>query len=439
MRRVYVPAGTGLGPAGLRALGRLPARLQSVVVQELDDPDSAREIARLLRSPEPEKALAARISSEVAEALRTARLPGAGMGDLGKFSFKKLAKRVKKIHKKIQEKIVPKAILKYKRKVEQAGKRIWKKYGSVIIAVVGIVLSIALPGVGTAIAAVLAAANTMYMKKRQAEQIKKTNKREAERLGAEVAAQEQTINADLDKLYGENAATFEAAGITRDKWAALTVEQKLAVIEKINKGEIPVTSPAVIAQAVADGTVPQPTAPPPDWTQVIQSADIYQTALAAARERPIEPAPVSAPADRAPVPRPGVPAPGAPERPPLEEEKPSIGPEGKYELYVEGEKVFESTNSADTSDAVGREAKPGDRFEVRLNGRSLGLKLRVKGGVVSVPADQETKVREMSREEVQSMISRSAAVASGEKPEEGGGIPWWLVVGGAAAAIAATR
>jgi hypothetical protein len=153
---------------------------------------------------------------------------------------------------------------------------------------------------------------------------------------------------------------------------------------------------------------------------VIQSASIYRQALAS--ESSYAPSEPDAP---------------APSGPSSDDGKPLQ--EGRYELVVEGEKVFETENSEELFDTIGQKTKEGDRFEVFLNGRSLGLKIRTTGGIISVPTEAVEKVRAMTHGEVRSMVARAAAAAKGEgAPEKAaGGIPWWLIAGGAAAAIAA--
>jgi len=434
----------------VEALRRLSPSARTEIIQELSEPGSRATIRNILLSRDPERALANQIATEVTKAVHAIRYTRSvglsgydeevyyqGLGSLKK-KFKKIVKKVKEVHKKIEKAIVPKAILKVKEKVKevhakikekvQAGaKKVWKKYGNVIITVVGAVLAPFTGGASLIAASVLTAANTMYQKKRQADQIKKVNERESARLNAEVLEEEAKLKAELDKLYNENKPVFAAAGITDSAWAGLTVDQKLAVIEKINKGEMPASQAAVNEQAEEQGIAPSSAPVSPDWMSAIQSASIYRQALASAYTSP--PVYPSAPgeAPSAPPPSGGAPAP--------EGEAPS----GRYELVVEGEKVFETEDSNELFDTIGQKTKEGDRFEVFLNGKSLGLKLRTAAGVISVPKESEEKVRSMSLGEVRSMVARAAAAAKGEgKAEEaGGGVPWWLIAGGAAAAIAA--
>ena len=449
---MYIPP--GLSRKEVAGLHRLSPKSLAIIADELREPASRATIVEILRSDDPERALANQIAQETMAAIESVRVTRAaglsdydgewiadevGLGGLKK-TFKKIRKKVSAVHKKVQKAIVPKAVLKVHEKVKEAHKRIkkkvktgakkvWKKYGNVIITAAGAVLAPFTGGASLQVASVLTSANTMYQKKREADLIKKINKREAARLNAEVAAEEEKLKAELDKLYNENKPVFAAAGITDSAWAALSVDQKLAVIEQINSGKMPASQAAVQEQAEEQGIAPPPAPVVPDWMSAIQSASIYRQALASAPSY----APGVPSAPDAPAPS-GPPAPG--------EEAPSEAPPGRYELVVEGEKVFETEDSNELFDTIGQKTKGGDRFEVFLNGKSLGLKLRTAGGVISVPKDAEEKVRAMSHGEVRSMVARAAAAVKqaaerGEVPKEGAGIPWWLIAGGAAAAIAA--
>ncbi|MGI0150062.1 MAG: hypothetical protein ACREDF_11105 [Thermoplasmata archaeon] len=446
MPRVYVPGGFGrVEVAGLRRLSR---KSLSIIAPELSDPGSRATVLEILRSKDPERALAEQIARETLAAMESVRATHAaglsdydgeriatevGVGGLKK-AFKKIRKKVSEVHKKVAAKIIPKAIRKpiekvkeklkethkkIQEKVQKGVKKVWKKYGNVIITLAGAVLAPFTGGASLVAASALTAANTMYQKKREADRIKQINKREADRLNAEVAKEEAKLKADLDKLYAENKPVFAAAGITAAAWARLTVDQKLAVVEQINKGNMPASQAAVNEQAEEQGVPPTAAPSVPDWMGAIQSASIYRQALASA--------PTPAPGGEAPEGEAPAEAPG------------DVAPAGKYELAVEGEKVFETGDSNELFDTIGQKTKEGDRFEVFLNGKSLGLKIRTAGGVISVPPEAVEKVRAMTHGEVRSMVARAAAAAKGEgEPEEAaGGIPWWLVVGGAAAAIAA--
>jgi hypothetical protein len=454
---MYVPA--GFGRAEVAGLRRLSRKSLAIIADEMREPGSRATVIEILRSKDPEGMLAEQIARETMAAVESVKVTRAfglsdyegeviaaevGVGGLKK-TFKKIRKKVSEVHKKVVAKIVPKAIRKplekvqekvkaahkkIQEKVKAGAKKVWKKYGNVIITLAGAVLAPFTGGASLVAASVLTAANTMYQKKRQADQIKKVNEREAARLNAEVAAEEGKLKGELDKLYNENKPVFAAAGITDSAWAKLSVDQKLAVIEQINSGKMPASQAAVQEQAEEQGVTPPPAPVAPDWMGAIQSASIYRQALASAPS-------YAAPAPGAPS-APGAPAPGGPPAP--GEKAPSGAPAGQYELVVEGEKVFETEDSNELFDTIGQKTKEGDRFEVFLNGKSLGLKIRTAGGVISVPADAADKVRAMSHGEVRSMVARAASAAKGGAAEAGkeeGGIPWWLIAGGAAAAIAA--
>jgi hypothetical protein len=461
--------------SGLGQLGRtdwtrirqLPPRLRQIVMDEMDNTESIEGIKQLLRAPNPARAIAAEIANEAVQAMReplmvTTRI---GMGDmdggLGKFKFKKVIKKIKSVHKKVHAKITPKFMQKIEAKIKKVGKKVWKKYGTIIITIVGAVLapftagtSLLLVGLATT---ALNAANSMYQAKRRADEAKKAGKKEAVAAEAAFNEQQKQVNADADKLFNEAQNVFAAAGITPEKWKALTVDQKIAVIEKINKGEMPAIG-AAVAEAVKDGDLPagaQATGMPsipnqPSFGYISSPDPSYAPAQwsqiqAQAAPSPYPPQKYAYKANGAPQTGPESQyGQGPTSLPSLEEQRPpaDVAPtiEGKFEVYVEGRKVGDAPNSEDMAKLISRNTSPGDRIEVLFNGKSAGLKLRTEGGIMNVPTDQEHRVRSMTPDDVRALVARATELAQkhgGEKP--GGGFPWWIVLagGGAVAAVAA--
>lgn len=193
-----------------------------------------------------------------------------GVGELGgvlkkiKKAVKKVAKKVIEPVKKVAEKITPKPILnlqkkvasavtsvhkkaeKVAEKVEHAAGQIGKKYGNVIITAAGAVLAPFTAGASLAAAAALTAANTAYQKKRAAAQAKKLAKADAAQLQQDAdAANAETIR-QVDDFYRSNTQWFiDNMGITPDKWASMTLEQKIAAINKGATGNTGYVPPPV--------------------------------------------------------------------------------------------------------------------------------------------------------------------------------------------------
>jgi hypothetical protein len=449
-RKVYIPSGAGLSRAELSVLSRLSPKAISIIVDELDEPESIPAVKEILRSRNPEQALAQEIAESTAlaiEAVKVAR--AAGMSDsetdeylyegLGKFKLKKISKKITKVVKKIAKPIakIVKPLAKIQRKitaplkkvakkvggaVQKVAKKIGKpimpllkKYGPILLTVMGAFLG----PIGVISAALLTTAYAVARKKIEAKKIEKTNKKEAAAMNAEVAAQENQLKADLDKTYSENTGVFEAAGITRDKWDALSFDEKLAVIEKINKGEMPAT-PDVTQEAADQAGVEPPEGYVDSWKESDWETGLHQTSIYTAFQDAYKTVPDE----------PGSAADGGP---PIAANGGPAAPQGSYELYVEGQKVATGTTLDEMTKAIERSTKVGDRFIVSFNGRSLGLKIRTPGGVVSVPPDQAAKVIAMSPAETQAILARAEEAAKGGG---GGGSLWWIAIPAAVALVA---
>lgn len=434
--RVYLPSGHRLGASEVAAMRRLSRRSLALLADELREPGSRETVRWVLRQRDPERALAEAISENVRQAVRFAsssqqgepgrrrlsrlhrnlskrvaraaervlkRVVPSGLSHLGASIAARSAKHAAKVARrsakhaakvKAHEKIVGERLRKraYHRAVSKGG--FFRKFGKLLITAFGAVLAPFTGGASMAAASLLTAGMTMIAAKKQAKRIAQTNSEESARIDAQVREQEKELSAKLDKMYDEHAPIFEGAGVTRDKWNALTVEQKLAVIEKINKKQMPATPAAIQEQAAEQGVAPPSVTSTPDWMSEIQDTSISRASAEAESQRPE-----------------GVPG----------------APSGNYELYVEGRKLFQSGSSQEVSVVVGRDVKPGDRFEVLFNGKSLGLKLRVSGGVISVPKDQEARVRAMSKPDVQVMVARATANAERAGAAGDGGFPIWAL------------
>lgn len=401
----------GLGEAETKTLRRLPPRLASIVANELDNPDSVKEIAKLLREPNPAQALARELSRTLIEAMREdpddadyyfdevleenpvftreefEQARQRGLGNPGFFdSIKRVAKKAGKPFKKVYE---------WKKKIRKKFKKVIKPFIPIIVGIAGAVLAPFTGGASLAAAAAINAGIKYYDQRKAAKAAVKAQKKEAGAMQAEANRMEKEVEAKADKVYEEEKAHFLRAGITQGKWDAMSVDEKITIIQRIANGMMPATPQAAAQAGQEQGFTP---GPKPTFTQ------------SGYPSRP--------------------PREGPPTYPPTDEE--IEAPVGTYELYVEGRKVGEGKNLQEVTVQVGKKTSPGDRFEVFFNGKSTGLKIRTPKGAMSIPPDQVAQVKRMSRDEVQNMVIRATATAH----EKGKGIPWGLVVVPAVAVVA---
>jgi hypothetical protein len=137
-----------------------------------------------------------------------------------------------------------------------------KPFVPIIIGVVGAVLAPFTGGASLAAAAVLSAAYSINQKRIATNKAKREGKTVAKQMQAQVDAESKSLNKQLDDLFHQNQEVFTAAGITSAQWAGMSVDQKLAVVERINSGKMPSTAENVAAVANAQGTAPPASLPP---------------------------------------------------------------------------------------------------------------------------------------------------------------------------------
>jgi uncharacterized membrane protein YgcG len=203
-----------------------------------------------------------KILSDLSDALIGYELYESGLGDLdgdlgnlGKGFLKKITKTIRKVHQKIEKAIVPKplrkieekvhkAVTKVAKKAEKIGAKAWQKYGNILIQVAGAVLAPFTGGASLAAAALLTAGNTLYQKKRAAARAKQANTRNASAIAAEAAAAEAQTTQQVDAFYSQNQQWFiDNLGVTPDKWAQLTLQQKIDLINAGAQGRPPSGTP----------------------------------------------------------------------------------------------------------------------------------------------------------------------------------------------------
>jgi len=206
--------------------------------------------------PDPEE----KILSDLSGAIMAYELSESGLGsyeenlgNLGKSFFKRAVKAVRKVQKKII-----KTVAKAHRQVVKGAGRVWKKYGKIILMVVGTLLT---PFVGPVVLLALSAvtaADTYYRKKRAADQAKQAARRDAGQLAAEADKGRAEAEQSLNDFYNKNQQWFiDQLGVTPDKWAQLTLEEKTELLRSGLSGKPPSGTP------VSDpGTSQQPTQQP---------------------------------------------------------------------------------------------------------------------------------------------------------------------------------
>lgn len=214
------------------------------------------------------------------------------LNDLGKSlkkKLKKVVKKVKQVHEKVKDKIVPSAVSKVVEKakekvkevakdvgrkvqdvakdvgrkvqdvskdagrsvqdaakrvgqrVQTAAKKTWVKYGNIILGVVGAVLAPFTGGASLAAAALLTTANQMYQTKRQAQAAKLASKHDAAQLAAQASQEEATVLRQVDDFFNQNREWFAQYGVGPAEWGALTLEQKIELINAGAEGRLPRT------------------------------------------------------------------------------------------------------------------------------------------------------------------------------------------------------
>jgi len=190
------------------------------------------------------------------------KIPGAkAVSDIGR-EIQEQAKRaggaVQRIAKEAARKAAPLLAvavplsLSVKSIRERAGK-FYKKHGAVIITVVGAVLSPFTLGISAAVAGIVVAGMKYVQASQAAKKAIKEGKKEAAQMEEAVRNQEADLHVQCDEIYNhpESHAHFLAIGITPEKWASMSVEVKMGIIDSLSKGEMP-AGYSLTPEALAD-------------------------------------------------------------------------------------------------------------------------------------------------------------------------------------------
>jgi hypothetical protein len=388
-----------------RAFAALPPMLQEILLDEAAENEDflGYYIIPTLRTRNPYQTFIGDFGRAMAE-------DGVYVGQLGDLGS--LKKRLKKAVKKVS-KVIHAPAMKAIRSVAKGTKKVWRKYGNIIIGIAGAALALFTGGAALAAAAALSAANTAYMTKRAASAAKKAASADAASLAAQSAQQEAELLVQVDKFYDENRAWFEQYGITPDKWAQLTLDQKIDIINAGAKGTLPVgIGPVVDPNTGQPVSTPPSGGPPPGGVQPPPSGGGVTWGGGGggggedAQYGPPPSAPGGAPVDQDTT-------------------------VGTFDLLVEGQRVGTFTKLEDAAKAALGMTVPGDRFEVIANGKSTGLRIRTSSGSVDVPPGMEEQVRAMPRDKMGEFVAQ----AEKDVKKDSGGLPWgWILLaaGGAA-------
>jgi len=427
------------GAVEIDKLNRLPKRLVDALAEESNDPEFVAYLVGVLRAPDPYAALVDAMGKELAaEQMGLDGYLGYvgmdGLDHLGKSFFKRVGSAIKRVAKKViidPHKKVFQTLKKVEKKVVRGAEKVWRKYGNIILTVVGAVLAPFTGGASMAAASVLIAANTMYAKKKAADAAKRAAKKEAGQLQAEADTANAQVMQQVDQFYRDNQAWFIEHGITPDKWAQLTLDQKIDIINAGAKGTLPVgIGPVVdpntgqpVSTPPGGGMPPAGTivGPPPGGIQPPPSGGgATWGGGGGGGPRPggaVQEGGGGGEASYGPPPGGGAPA--------------DAGPTvGTFDLMVEGQPAGTFPTLEEAARGALAKTTPGDRFEVYANGKSTGLRVRTSSGSIDVPADLVAQVRGMARDKMGEFVAQAEKDTKG-----GGGIPWgWILLaaGGAA-------
>jgi hypothetical protein len=101
-----------------------------------------------------------------------------------------------------------------------------------------------------------------------------------------------------------------------------------------------------------------------------------------------------------------------------------------YVLMIEQTEAGRYGKLEDASAATITLTKPGDRFEVFLNGKSLGIRIRTSTGSMAVPDDVGVKIYAIARDQMTQFVGQAETEVAASRS-----VPWWAIIGGGAAVV----
>lgn len=129
-----------------------------------------------------------------------------------------------------------------------------KKYGNVLISVAGIALAPFTGGASLAVAALITLGNGVRQKRIAANKAKREGGHAAKKMVEEANQQQAQAGREMDQFYAQNQKWFvDNLGLTPDKWAQLTFDQKLDILQNGMRGTVPGTAPGSPGAPTAGG------------------------------------------------------------------------------------------------------------------------------------------------------------------------------------------
>ncbi len=120
-----------------------------------------------------------------------------------------------------------------------------KKYGNVLISVAGVALAPFTGGASLAVAALITTANGVRLKRIAANKAKREAKKGADKMLSQAQQEQAQAGQQMDQFYAQNQKWFiDNLGLTPDKWAQLTFDQKLDILQHGMRGTVPGSAPA---------------------------------------------------------------------------------------------------------------------------------------------------------------------------------------------------
>ena len=490
-----LPGGDYIGRFESEQFARLSKPVQQAIALEAEDPAFVTGyLIPVLRSPNPE----AKILSDIAHEVHMADMYGMGyLGkSFWKKVVKAVKKVTISLPKKVFKWTTPKVVQKFVKKAGKPIMKVWHKFGPIIISVIGGVLAPFTFGMSAVAAAIIVAAKQMHDAKVTAAYALKAAKAGAGQQQAAADAAEAQVSAQVEQFFQQNQAWFTSIDITPASWAQLNLDQKIAIINAGATGTLPPgtvqigsvsvppsdsgisygqpgwtppagyavpTPPTSTGTSTTTSTAPNVTSPPvgQQIQQATQSGGgIQSTPGAPTSGSPTDvpmassgggggggggsayagaestdtgsapgqaAAPISTAADQtstASSPSGGSQAPATPP-----------APAGQYAVVVEGQTIATVGALPDATTAAISATKPGDRFEILLNGQTTGLRLRTSTGSIAVPAAQEAQVRALTHDQSVALVASAEQQAAGQAAAPAGG-PSLLIPGIIAGALA---
>lgn len=283
--------------------------------------------------------------------------------------------------------------------------RFFRKFLSIIITVVGIVLSPLTAGVSNIAAAVVNSAMSTVAVVKAAQAAKAQAAANAAALKAEADKQIVNVVTQVNKFYTDNPQWFFQHGMIPEKWITLTLDQKIEFITAGAEGRLPVGTESVLLSAED------------------QEKQLKDQALAAQKvglkPESVLPAEVGG----------TVMAPRGVVPPPLPSGSPMT-----YDVVIEGRNI----GTYNTLDAANQAAldntNRGDRFEIVAGGTPTGLQVRTVAGPIAIPPEAKAEVESISKGKMLNVVNKAEQRVM--QQDESGGFPWWALIAAGAAAVA---